>query len=72
MARKPPRDKPLTATEVKQAKPGQKVRRLVDGNGLFLEIRPSGAKWWQLPLPQANYRQGHYAFTDEVSGGSLG
>ena len=47
MARKPPRDKPLTATEVKQAKPGQKVRRLADGNGLFLEIKPSGAKWWR-------------------------
>ncbi len=47
MARTPPRKTPLTATEVEKAKPGQKVRRLADGNGLFLEIKPSGVKWWR-------------------------
>ncbi len=37
----------LTATEVEKAKSGQKLRRLADGNGLFLEIKPNGAKWWR-------------------------
>ncbi len=37
----------LTATEVEKAKPSQKVCRLADGNGLFLEIKPTGAKWWR-------------------------
>ncbi|WP_419605085.1 tyrosine-type recombinase/integrase [Thiolapillus sp.] len=37
----------LTATEVEKVKPGQKVRRLADGNGLFLEVKPTGVKWWR-------------------------
>ncbi len=37
----------LTATEVEKAKPGEKVRRLKDGDGLFLEIKPTGVKMWR-------------------------
>ncbi len=37
----------LTATAIRSAKPGEKARRLTDGNGLYLEISPSGGKWWR-------------------------
>ena len=38
---------PLTATEVKQAKPQDKPRKLADGGGLHLLIHPNGAKYWR-------------------------
>ena len=37
----------LTATSVKQAKPTKKTRKLFDGQGLFLEIKPNGSKLWR-------------------------
>ncbi|WP_456404335.1 tyrosine-type recombinase/integrase, partial [Thiolapillus sp.] len=37
----------LTATEVDKAKPEEKLRRLNDGQGLYLEITPAGVKWWR-------------------------
>lgn len=40
--------KPLTATEVKNAKPKDKEYRLSDGQGLQLRVLPSGSKQWQL------------------------
>lgn len=40
--------KPLTATEVKNAKSKEKEYRLSDGNGLQLRILPSGGKQWLL------------------------
>ena len=38
--------KPLTNTEVKQAKPKEDVYKLSDGGGLQLRIRPNGTKSW--------------------------
>ena len=38
--------KPLTNTEVKQAKPKDKEFNLVDGNGLALRVKPNGSKLW--------------------------
>ena len=38
--------KPLTNTEVKQAKPKEKEYNLSDGGGLALRIKPSGSKLW--------------------------
>ncbi|MCF6204821.1 MAG: integrase arm-type DNA-binding domain-containing protein [Methylococcaceae bacterium] len=38
--------KPLTNTEVKQAKPKDKEYSLVDGNGLALRVKPNGSKLW--------------------------
>jgi len=38
--------KPLTNTEVKQAKPKERVYNLFDGGGLYLRIKPSGSKLW--------------------------
>jgi len=38
--------KPLTNTEIKQAKPDSKVYTLSDGYGLQLRIKPNGSKLW--------------------------
>lgn len=38
--------KPLTNTEVEKAKPKEKEYNLIDGQGLFLRVKPSGAKLW--------------------------
>lgn len=38
----------LTNTAILNAKPAAKPVRLFDGNGLYLEIAPSGGKWWRL------------------------
>jgi integrase len=40
--------KPLTNTEVKQAKPKEKVYSLSDGSGLQLRVKPNGSKNWLL------------------------
>ena len=40
--------KPLTNTEIKQAKPREKVWYLFDGDGLQLAIKTNGSKLWQL------------------------
>ena len=39
---------PLTDTAIKNAKAAEKPLRLFDGNGLYLEVSPSGGKWWRL------------------------
>jgi integrase len=38
----------LTDTAIRKAKAGDKTRRLFDGGGLYLELAPSGGKWWRL------------------------
>ena len=38
--------KPLTAARVRAAKPGAVEQRLHDGGGLYLNIKPTGAKSW--------------------------
>jgi hypothetical protein len=38
----------LTAKEIAQAKPSDKIIRRSDGGGLYLEIVPAGGKWWRL------------------------
>ena len=39
---------PLTDTAIRKAKPTEKVQRLFDGGGLYLELSPAGGKWWRL------------------------
>jgi len=39
---------PLTDTAIRNAKPDDKTRKLFDGGGLYLEVSPSGGKWWRL------------------------
>jgi integrase len=38
---------PLTDTAIRSAKPASKPRRLFDSGGMYLEIAPSGGKWWR-------------------------
>lgn len=38
----------LTDTAIRNAKPADKPLRLFDGGGLYLEVAPSGGKWWRL------------------------
>jgi integrase len=38
----------LTDRAVRNAKPKTKVYRLKDGDGLFLQVEPSGSKYWRL------------------------
>lgn len=38
----------LTATAIKNAKPKAKPYKLADGGGMYLEVSPSGAKYWRL------------------------
>ena len=43
----PIRDR-LTDLKCRSASPGAKAKRLWDGAGLYLEVAPSGGKWWRL------------------------
>ncbi|MCP5128544.1 MAG: integrase arm-type DNA-binding domain-containing protein [Pseudomonadales bacterium] len=47
----------LTATEVKQAKPGQKLLKLADGGGMYLQIHPNGARYWRFDYRYAGKRK---------------
>src|SRR5215204_2304656 len=38
----------LTDPQVRKAKPALKPIKLYDERGLYLEVRPSGSKWWRL------------------------
>ena len=39
---------PLTDTAIRKTKPGDRTQKLFDGGGLYLEVAPSGGKWWRL------------------------
>jgi len=38
--------KPLSDTQVRQAKPTAKEYNLADGKGLYLRVKPIGSKLW--------------------------
>ncbi|MCP3671409.1 MAG: tyrosine-type recombinase/integrase, partial [Gammaproteobacteria bacterium] len=38
----------LKDIQVKNAKPGDKARKMADGGGLFLLVHPNGSKYWRL------------------------
>lgn len=39
---------PLSDIKIRQAKPRQKPYKLADEKGLYIEVAPSGGKWWRL------------------------
>lgn len=39
---------PLTDTKIRNAKATGKTQKLFDGGGLYLEVSPTGRKWWRL------------------------
>ncbi|MEJ1962261.1 MAG: integrase arm-type DNA-binding domain-containing protein [Gammaproteobacteria bacterium] len=45
---------PLSRTQIENAKPREKPLKLFDGRGLYLEIAPSGARWWRYKYRIAN------------------
>ena len=47
----------LTATEVKQAKAWDKVRKLTDAGGLHLQVRPTGARYRRYDYRYAGKRK---------------
>ena len=38
---------PLTDSAIRNAKPDKKPFRMFDAGGLYLEVAPSGGKWWR-------------------------
>ena len=62
--------KPLTITQIKNAKPGQppgkaftgKVYKLVDGGGLYLSVYPSGGKLWHMKVKDASGKENRLSF----------
>ncbi|MGE9985231.1 tyrosine-type recombinase/integrase [Desulfovibrio sp. SGI.169] len=38
----------LTDTAIRAAKPREKRYKLADGEGLYVEVAPSGGKWWRI------------------------
>ena len=38
---------PLSETKIKKLKPKNKIYRVSDGNNLYIEIKPNGAKFWR-------------------------
>jgi integrase len=47
----------LTDVTVRNAKPTDKDKRLNDGGGLYLLIKPNGAKWWRFDYTIAGKRK---------------
>lgn len=47
-----PSDK-LNDVAIRKAVPGDKPRKLSDGGGLYLELRPNGARWWRIKYRHA-------------------
>jgi integrase len=47
----------LTDAEVRNAKPGEKVRKLADGRGLQLWIMPNGGKYWRFEYRHLDKRK---------------
>ena len=37
----------LTGTKVREAKPTDRERKLSDGGGLYLRVKPNGTKAWR-------------------------
>ncbi|NLY14889.1 MAG: integrase arm-type DNA-binding domain-containing protein [Gammaproteobacteria bacterium] len=50
--------KPLTDTQCAKAKAETKIKRLYDGNGLLLQIKPNGSKIWQMRFTKPDGRGG--------------
>ena len=38
---------PLNDNIIRNARPMEKARRLYDALGLYIEVAPSGGKWWR-------------------------
>lgn len=48
---------PLSDTSIRNAKPPEKPIKLADSGGLYLLLKPNGAKWWRLDYRFAGKRK---------------
>ena len=54
--------KPLTATQVGNARPRATKYKIFDGGGLFLQVNPSGGKYWKMKYRKDNGKEGLLSF----------
>jgi integrase len=54
--------KPLTVTQIQNAKPKDAMYKLFDGGGLFLQVNSSGSKHWKLKYRRADGKEGLLSF----------
>ena len=54
--------KPLTAVQVQNAKPKDSMYKMFDGGGLFLQVNPSGGKYWKMKYRRADGKEGLLTF----------
>ncbi|MCL2789862.1 MAG: integrase arm-type DNA-binding domain-containing protein [Desulfobulbus sp.] len=54
--------KPLTVTQVNNAKPRTKMYKMFDGGGLFLQVNPSGGKHWKMKYRKDDGKEGLLTF----------
>lgn len=54
--------KPLTATQVNNAKPKASMYKMFDGGGLFLQVNPSGGKHWKMKYRKNDGKEGLLTF----------
>lgn len=53
---------PLSDMQVRRAKAQEKLIKLFDGHGLYLEVQPSGAKFWRFRYRKADGKETTMAF----------
>jgi integrase len=58
---------PLTDTKVKNARPQEKPYTLQDGQGLYLEVRPTGSKFWRYRYWLTSSKDGRYTIGEYPS-----
>ena len=54
--------KPLTATQVANAKAKANMYKMFDGGGLFLQVNPSGGKHWKMKYRKNDGKEGLLTF----------
>lgn len=54
--------KPLTATQAANAKAKDRMYKLFDGGGLFLQVNPSGGKYWKMKYRKEDGKEGLLSF----------
>jgi integrase len=54
--------KPLTAVQIKNAKSKEVMYKLFDGGGLFLQVNPTGGKYWKMKYRKDDGKEGLLTF----------
>jgi len=54
--------KPLSPVQIKNAKAKEKLYKLFDGGGLYLEVTTTGSKLWRMKYRQANGKENRLSF----------